>query len=73
MSMMLALHLAKRNAKLYVIYIYIYIANVIFSVKCFCPMLRGSCKVRPHVESVGRVFLAENSYLGCFSKPNKGT
>ena len=57
MSMMLALHLAKPNAKLYVI------ANVIFSVNCFSPTLRGRCKVGPHVESVGRVFLAENSYL----------
>ena len=67
LSMMLALHLAKPNAKLYVI------ANVIFSLNCFSPMLRGRCKVGPHFESVGRVFLAENSYLGCFSKPNKGT
>ena len=66
MSMMLALHLAK-PIKLHVI------ANVIFSVNRFSPMLRGRCKVGPHVESVGRVFLAENSNFGCFSKPNKGT
>ena len=39
MSMMLALSLAKPNAKLYVI------ANVIFSVNCFSSMLEGDVKL----------------------------